>query len=114
MIRALHIVVIGLALSACGAKSGEGSSTTPAAGMTGASAPAAALAAQLGINEAYVTAAWNAAQSALGTSPEKTPEAKAQAAQAGVDSAATQAQADGKPLAEEQKSGLLEGLKGLL
>lgn len=113
MIRALHIIVIGLALAACGAKSGEGT-TTPAAGMTGGSAPAAALAAQLGINETYVTAAMNAAQSALGSAPEKTPEAKAQAAQAGVDSAAAQAQADGKPLAEEQKTGLLEGLKGLL
>jgi hypothetical protein len=113
MLRTIRIAAMAIALAACGggAKSGEGAAT-PAAGMTG-EAGAAALAAQLGIPEAYVATALTAAQSALGMG-EQTADSKAAAAQAGVDKAAAQAESEGKPLAEEQKTGLLEGLKGLL
>jgi hypothetical protein len=41
-------------------------------------------------------------------------DAKASAAQAGVDKASADATAEGTPLTPEQQTGLLEGLKGLL
>ena len=101
------VIALGLA-SACGAsgKSGLGGSTVAAAAQSQATA---ALAQKLGISPALVDLALEKAKSLLGGGTDKT-----LAAQAGVDAAAAQAEAQGKPLVEEQKTGLLEGLKGLL
>lgn len=105
------VIALGLA-SACGAAGGSsaGGSTMQAAATNQATA---ALAQKLGISPALVELALAKARSLLsgGASPAAD---KGSAALAGVEAAAAQAQADGKPLAEEQKSGLLDGLKNLL
>jgi hypothetical protein len=124
-VRTFAALVFATGLAACGTSStaGGGGGTTPATTTTApatsaadpAQAGAVALGAQLGISETVVTAGLGAARAALGTSEApKTDAEKAAAAQAGVDKAAVQAEAEGKPLAEEQKTGLLEGLKSLL
>src|SRR5688500_3539947 len=114
MTRILRNVSLALFLAACGGSSaGGGDTTTPTPTVAGEGGASAALATQLGINEAYVSAAVTAAQGALGTGT-KTPEEKTAAAQVGVDKASAQADAEGKSLTADQKTGLLEGLKGML
>ena len=119
VVRMVGVVVVAVGVAGCGASgggssaSGGGTTMAAAGGAGGAQAAAGALASQLGIPENYVSTALNAAQGALGTGP-KTADTKAAAAQTGVDKAAAQAQSDGKPLTEPQKSGLLDGLKNLL
>lgn len=92
---------------------GCGSSGGAAAGGSTASSVAsqatAALASKLGISKTLVDLALEKAKSMLSSGADK-----ATAAQAGVDAAASQAEADGKAFTEDQKSGLLEGLKGML
>ena len=110
MLRTIRNVVLAVALAACGGSSAGGGGTTTPTAQGGTSA---ALATKLGINESYVSAALTAAQGALGTGT-KTNEEKAAAAQVGVDKASAQADADGKAMTADQKSGLLEGLKAML
>jgi hypothetical protein len=106
---ALFALALGAAACSGAAQSSSGGSTTGGA-QSGAVAAAAA---QLGVNEKYVTMAVDAAQSAFGTGP-KTADDKATAAQAGVDKAAAQAQTDGTPLTADQKTGLVDTIKNLL
>jgi hypothetical protein len=73
------------------------------------SAGAGALASKVGVDAKYVDMALSAAKSALGSGATTT-----QAAQQGVDKAAAQAQADGKPMSDTQKSSLVTGLADLL
>ena len=107
------------AVLAAGCASSGGSKSTAAnlassvAGSDVTKAAIAALAAKVGIGENYVGLALSAAQGLLGSGT-KTAEEKATAAQGGVDKAAAQATSDGKAFTEEQKTGLFEGLKGLL
>ena len=100
-------VWVSLSVAACGGASATGGSQAAAT-----VSPTAAVAAKLGISETYVTGAVDAAKAALGAGTK--PEEKAAAAQVGVDKASAQAQTDGKPLTDEQKTGLVESLKGLL
>ena len=97
---------LGLA-TACGSSGGaaSGGSTTSAL----ASEATAMLASKLGISKALVDLGLSKAKSMFSGGADKATSAKA-----GVDAAAAQAEADGKPLVEEQKSGLLDGLKNLL
>ena len=106
----LAALVLGLA--ACGSSAGSlpGSATPASMAVDGA---VAALASKLGISPDLVAAGLAAAKAALGGT-KHTLEDKALAAQVGVDHAATKAEASGKALADEQKSGLLEGLKNML
>jgi hypothetical protein len=121
MLRLVRIGFLGISLAAC-ASSGSAGSGNTAMGAASSQGAAAALASKLGINESYVTTALSAAQAALGgggaagatAAAAPTPDQKAAAAQAGVDKASAQAQTDGKPLTDDQKTGLLDGLKGLL
>jgi hypothetical protein len=100
-----------LSAAACGSssKAGAGQTTTSAA-----NAGVTALAAKIGVSESVVSGALDAAKKALGAGENKTDAEKAAAAQAGVDKAQADATAAGKPLTDDQKSGLLEGLKGML
>jgi hypothetical protein len=108
-------LVLATALAACGSSSTAGSGATTTAGTAATADPAsAAIAAQLGVSENVVAAGLAAARAALGTGGEKTDADKTAAAQVGVEKASAQAEAEGKPLAEEQKTTLLEGLKSLL
>lgn len=109
MRSSLGIVGLVVALAtACGA-SGTAGAGGGAATSVATNQAAALLASKLGIPGPLVDLALEKARSLLGGGADK-----AAAAQAGVDVAAAQAQAQGSPLAEEQKSGLLEGLKNLL
>lgn len=117
MIRSIALALaLALSLSACAASSkGAGTGPTTSSASTGGNPAAATLATTLGIDEKYVSVALGAAQAALGgNAATATPEQKSTAAQTGVDTAAAQAAADGKPIADQQKNALLEGLKGLL
>jgi len=108
-------IVLGLALAAAACAT-SGTGTTPSAGEA-TNPAAAAIAAKLGVSEKYVGIAMSAAQSALGGAQgaaTATADAKEAAAKEGVDKAASQAQADGAPLNDDQKSGLLDSLKGVL
>ena len=116
----LGTFVLATALVAgCASSGGSGGRSTAAnlassvAGSDVTKAALAALAAKVGIGENYVSLAFSAAQGLLGSGT-KTAEQKAAAAQGGVDKAAAQAASDGKAFSDDQKSGLLEGLKGLL
>jgi hypothetical protein len=118
--QSLGTLALSMVLIAGCATSGKSSAGSTAANLAGSvagsdvtKAAVAALASKVGIGENYVALALNAAQGLLG-SGQKTAEEKATAAQGGVDQAAAQAASDGKAFTEEQKSGLLEGLKGLL
>jgi len=122
MLRLLRIGFLGISLAACASSGGAGAGGSSAMGGASSQAAVSALASKLGISEGYVSTALSAAQAALGgggaaaataVAP-PTAEQKAAAAQTGVDKAATQAQTDGKPLTDDQKTGLLEGLKGML
>jgi phage protein D len=73
------------------------------------SAGAGALASKVGVDQKYVDLGLSAAKSALGSGASST-----QAAQQGADKAAAQAQADGKPMSDTQKSSLATGLTDLL
>lgn len=121
MLRLLRIGFLGISLAACASSGGAGAGSS-AMGAASSQGAVSALASKLGISESYVTTALSAAQAALGgggaagatAAAAPTADQKASAAQAGVDKAATQAQTDGKPLTDDQKTGLLEGLKGML
>jgi hypothetical protein len=105
---AIVVLALGLALGACaGASQSAGGTNTAQSGA------ATAVAAKLGISDKYVTMAMDAATAAFGASP-KSADDKATAAQAGVDKAATQAQTDGTPLTDDQKTGLVDAVKGIL
>jgi len=112
MRNCLLIVILALAAAGCATSGGAGGGQSTMSGDASKGA-ATAIAAKLGISESYVTTALEAAQSALGGG-QKTADDKATAAQAGVDKAAAQAQTDGKPLTDDQKTGLLDSIKGLL
>jgi hypothetical protein len=103
------VLCLVLGLAACGSSAGSaaGGATTPTAIATNSATTA--LASKLGLSPALVEKALAAAKSALGTVNNKQA-----AAQVGVDTAAADAEAAGKPLVAEQKSGLLEGLKSLV
>lgn len=112
----------GIALSVlfatgCATTSAAG---TAAAGAASSAATAAApsaistLASSLGINEGLVQTALTAAQGMFGSS-QKTADDKTAAAQAGVNAAAAKATENGgTALTDVQKSGLLDGIKGML
>ena len=72
-----------------------------------------ALAAKLGIPPVLVEKALSTARSML-TGGATASGDKTSAAQAGVNAAAAQAESEGKPLVDEQKRGLLEGIKNML
>lgn len=99
-------VVLGLA-AACGSSGGAAAGGSTAGAL--ASEATAALASKLGIGKTLVDLALSKAKSMFSGGADK-----ATAAQAGVDAAVAQAEADGKPLVEEQKAGLLDGIKSLL
>ena len=103
-------LALALGAAACAGAAGSGGGATTAGAQGGA---ATAIAAKLGVDEKYVGMAVDAAQSAFGSSA-KTADDKGTAAQAGVDKAATQAQTDGKPLTDDQKTGLVDAVKGIL
>lgn len=111
--KTLKTALFALALGAAACSGAAQSAGGPAAGAGAQAGAATAVAAKLGVDEKYVTMAVDAAQSAFGTS-QKTADDKASAAQAGVDKAAAQAQTDGKPLTDDQKTGLVDAVKGLL
>lgn len=72
-----------------------------------------ALSSELGVSGTYVSLAVSTAKNMLG-SGEKTSEQKTAAAQQGVEKAAAQAKTDGNAITDQQKTSLVEGIKGLL
>lgn len=106
----------GMLLAGCAqttAAAGSATGTATSMATDASKAAVTALAAKVGVGENYVTMALDAAKGLLGSGT-PTAEAKAAAAQQGVDKAAAQAQTDGKAFTDEQKNGLIEGLKGML
>jgi type IV pilus biogenesis protein CpaD/CtpE len=104
---------VALSVAACATSGTGGTGTTPASGENPV---VAAIAGKLGIDPKYVGMALSAAQGALngGGGQAAAPEVRDTAAKQGVNQAAAAAQADGKPLSDDQKSGLLDSVKGLL
>lgn len=101
-------LAVGLAACASTAATGQGVATPVADG-----AVASSLASKLGVDEKYVSLAlYTAKESFRGAI--QTPVQRVAAAKSGVDQASVQAQADGKPLATEQKQGLFEGVRDAL
>jgi hypothetical protein len=112
--RIAHLLIaFVLSTATFGCATTGGASTGAAVGTEEGKALIGALASKLGINQSYVSTALSTAQGQLGGGP-KTAEAKSSAAQQGVDKVAAQAQTDGKALTDEQKTGLLDGIKELL
>lgn len=113
--KTMKVVFFAVALSvvAC-ATSGTGGTGTKSS--SGDNPAVEAIAGNLGIDAKYVGIALSAAQGALngGGGQAAAPEVREAAAKQGVDQAAAAAQADGKPLSDDQKSGLLDSVKGLL
>jgi len=99
--------VLALA-AACGSSGGSSAGGSTMSSMATNQATAA-LASKLGIPAPLVDMALSRAQSMFSGGSSKT-----NAAQAGVEAAAAQAESQGKPLLAEQKSGLLEGLTNLI
>ena len=125
------VVVLPLGLSLALAATGCAGNKNAANSATGSTtSPVAALAAKVGIPEPLVTMALQAAQGLLaqkaqpaatvagappsGVAPTITADDKAAAAQQGVETAASHAQSQGKPIPDAKKFELLEGLTGLL
>jgi len=113
--KVMRVLFLAVALSAtaCATSGTGGTATTPSSGEHPA---VAAIAGKLGVDPKYVRIALSAAQGALngGGGQAAAPEVRDAAAKHGVDQAAAAAQTDGKPLSDDQKSGLLDSVKGLL
>src|SRR5215470_15911929 len=108
-LKALFLAV-PLAAFACATAGTGGAGTTP----SGEDNPAVtAIAGDLGVDTKYVGMALSAAQGALngGGGQSAAPEVRNAAAKQGVDKAAAAAQADGKPLSDAQKRGLMDSVK---
>jgi hypothetical protein len=96
------------------------SACASAPATAGAGTAAAGGASSLGLSDVLLQVAMQAAQGFLtnktAANPTQMPsvEDKTAAAQAGVDAAVTKAKDDGKEITEQQKTGLLDYLKGAL
>jgi hypothetical protein len=106
---ATFVVSVGIWGCATAGSGNSGANVANEAEKTAVSA----LASQLGVSGNYVSLAVTTAKSVLG-SGEKTPEQKAAAAQQGVEKAAAQAKTDGNVITDQQKTTLVDGIKGLL
>ena len=109
MLKSLFVsALVATAAIAC-AKGGATPAPAASSGNPMMDAATKALADKIGVNQQYVQLAATTAQSMLASgSDEQT------AIAGGVDKAAAQASADGKPMTAEQKSGLLDGLKSVI
>lgn len=110
MLKSLFVAAL-LASSAIACAKG-GSTPAPAASSSGnpmMDAATKAIADKTGIDQPYVQLAATTAQSMLASGSDQS-----SAIAGGVNTAADKAEADGKPMSADQKSGLLEGLKGII